>query len=273
MLLNALPLLAPIILLGAAFAPRWLHGLSAQKGAMLAEGAALAAVAVAGLSAFLLATSGSGDSFLFGLSGIGFSVRLDIISVVMLLLVTFIGWVVVRYARTYLDGEVGQTRFSVWLLATLAAVLLLVQSGNLVQFVVSWIATSLCLHRLLLFYPGRIGAQRAARKKFLTARAGDAVNVAIRPESIAVEAGAAPGASSSTPGEGTALDAVVLQSAYLGVSVSHQLRTTAGVTLAVVVPRSHERPRLGDAVRVRWRAADAMVLPRSTTGARKEETR
>jgi hypothetical protein len=43
------------------------------------------------------------------------------------------------------------------------------------------------------------------------------------------------------------------------------------VTLAVVVPRSHERPGLGDAVRVRWRAADAMVLPRTASGAQKEE--
>ncbi|MDP5084538.1 MAG: NADH-quinone oxidoreductase subunit L [Yoonia sp.] len=173
MLLNALPLLAPIILLGAAFAPRWLHGLSAQKGAMLAEGAALAAVAVAGLSAVLLATSGSGDSFLFGLSGIGFSVRLDIISVVMLLLVTFIGWVVVRYARTYLDGEARQDAFTFWLLATLAAVLLLVQSGNVAQFVFAWIATSICLHKLLLFYPERVAAQRAAHKKFVISRISD----------------------------------------------------------------------------------------------------
>ena len=73
----------------------------------------------------------------------------------MLLLVTFIGWIVLRYSRTYLDGEKRQTYFTIWLLSTLAAVLLLVQSGNLVQLVVAWIATSFCLHRLLLFYPER----------------------------------------------------------------------------------------------------------------------
>ena len=37
----------------------------------------------------------------------------------------------------------------------------------------AWVATSLFLHRLLLFYPDRIAAQRAARKKFVTARLGD----------------------------------------------------------------------------------------------------
>jgi NAD(P)H-quinone oxidoreductase subunit 5 len=56
---------------------------------------------------------------------------------------------------------------------TLASVLLLVTAGNLLQLVVAWIATSLFLQRLLLFYPDRLAAQRAARKKFVTARLGD----------------------------------------------------------------------------------------------------
>lgn len=173
MLLNALPLLAPLILVAAAFAPRLLAKTSVRKGALIAEAAALAAIAVTVLSAIVLATTGGGDSPLFGLFGIGLSVRLDIVSVVMLLLVSFIGWVVVRYARTYLDGEARQDVFTFWLLATLAVVLLLVQSGNVVQFVGAWIATSMCLHKLLVFYPERDAAQRAARKKFILARIGD----------------------------------------------------------------------------------------------------
>ncbi len=174
MLLNALPLLAPLLLLAAAFAPRFMEGVTAQKGALMAEQASLGAIFVALLSAILLAVNGSGDSFLIGLLGIGLSARLDIVSVVMLLLVTFIGWVVVRYARTYLDGEDRQDAFTFWLLTTLSAVLLLIQSGNVVQFVGAWIATSMCLHKLLLFYPERVGAQRAAHKKYVIARVGDA---------------------------------------------------------------------------------------------------
>ncbi len=173
MLLNALPLLAPLILLAAAFAPRYLSDVDARKGAWIAEMATLGTIAVAVLSAIVLATSGAGDSFLLGLFGIGLSVRLDIVSVVMLLLVSFIGWVVVRYARTYLDGEDRQDAFTFWLLSTLAVVLLLVQSGNVVQFVFAWVATSMCLHQLLVFYPERDAAQRAARKKFVLARIGD----------------------------------------------------------------------------------------------------
>ena len=173
MLLNALPLLAPLILIVAAFAPRFVQGVTAQKGALIAEGAALLTIVVAIGAALLLATKGSGDSVLFGLLGVGLSVRLDIISVVMLLLVSFIGWVVVRYARTYLDGEARQDVFTFWLLATLATVLLLVQSGNVTQFVGAWIATSACLHKLLVFYPDRVAAQRAAHKKYIMARIGD----------------------------------------------------------------------------------------------------
>jgi NAD(P)H-quinone oxidoreductase subunit 5 len=173
MLLNALPLLAPLILLAAAFAPRYIGGVTAAKGAMMAEQATLGTIGVAILSAITLAVSGSGDSFLIGFFGVGFSVRLDIVSVIMLLLVTFIGWVVVRYARTYLDGEERQDVFTFWLLSTLAVVLLLVQSGNVVQFVFAWVATSMCLHQLLVFYPERDAAQRAARKKFVLARIGD----------------------------------------------------------------------------------------------------
>ena len=101
------------------------------------------------------------------------AVRLDAVSATMLLLVTFIGWVVVRYAGTYLDGDARQGAFTGWLCLTLAAVTLLVTAGDLLQLCLSWIATSLFLHRLLLFHPDRPAGRRAARKKFITARLGD----------------------------------------------------------------------------------------------------
>lgn len=171
--LHFLAILAPLILLGVAIALHRRPALSARTAALAGEGATLAAFGVAIASLLILLVSGSGDGPLLGLAGVGLSSRLDVVSVTMLLLVSFIGWVVTRYARVYLDGEARQTRFTVWLLGTLAAVLTLVQAGNVVMFVGAWIATSLCLHQLLLFYPGRVAAQRAARKKFITARVGD----------------------------------------------------------------------------------------------------
>ena len=171
---HLLPLLAPVALLLAAFAGFRTPGRRPGSVPRLAESAALTAFAVALLSAGLLAVTDAGTSPLLGATGIGLSVRLDAVSATMLVLVSFVGWIVVRYTATYLDGEDRQGAFTGWLCATLASVLLLVQAGNLTHFVLAWIATSLLLHRLLLFYPDRPTARRAARKKAITARIGDA---------------------------------------------------------------------------------------------------
>ena len=172
-----LPLIAPLLLLAAGGAgfldselrPRWLL--------RVAESATIAAIAVALITGVLLFLRGSGSGFLVIANQPVLSARVDSVSVAMLLLVSFIGWVVVRYAAHYLDGEPRQGPFTAWLCLTLAAVLTLVTAGNLVQFSLAWIATSLFLHHLLLFYPQRIAAQRAARKKFFSARLGDAALV------------------------------------------------------------------------------------------------
>jgi NAD(P)H-quinone oxidoreductase subunit 5 len=167
------PLLAPVPLLLSAVIGFLNRGRRPKLLPKLAEAAALLALVAAVVSATGLVLFGPGVSLVIGFHGVGLSARLDAVSAVMLLLVTFIGWVVVRYAGTYLDGEARQGPFTGWLCLTLASVLLLVTAGNLFQLVIAWIATSLFLHRLLLFYPERIAAQRAARKKFVTARLGD----------------------------------------------------------------------------------------------------
>ena len=102
---------------------------------------------------------------------------------------------------------------------------------------------------------------------------GDAVDVAIRPEAMQLEIIDGSRPSLDAPADTTTLDAEVLQSAYLGVSINTQVRTTTGVTLAVVIPCSHVRPGIGDTVRVSWRAADAMMLPRPEAAEPVEETR
>nr|MBV6630688.1 NADH-quinone oxidoreductase subunit L [Oceanococcus sp. HetDA_MAG_MS8] len=99
---------------------------------------------------------------------------LDGVSACMLLLVSFVGWVVLRYSRSYLDGEQRQDAFTGWMCSTLAGVLILVQAGHWLLFIAAWIGVSMSLHQLLVFYPQRPGARRAAHKAFLTARASDA---------------------------------------------------------------------------------------------------
>jgi len=96
------------------------------------------------------------------------------VTVIMLVLVSFVGAIVSRYARNYLDGDLKQGHFHKWLSLTLASILTLIVSGNLLMFALAWIATSLCLHQLLMFYRERPAAVLAAHKKFVASRVGDA---------------------------------------------------------------------------------------------------
>jgi len=101
------------------------------------------------------------------------SLRLDGVSAVMSVLVSLLGLVVLRFSRSYLSGDPAQGRFFSWMSLTLASVLVLVLSGNLLLLLAAWISTSLGLHRLLLHYPDRAGAHFSARKKFVVSRLGD----------------------------------------------------------------------------------------------------
>ena len=91
----------------------------------------------------------------------------------MVVLVSFLGTVVLRFSRRYLAGDPAQAKFFSWMSLTLASVLTLVLSGNLLVLLAAWVSTSLCLHRLLLHHPGRAGAVFSARKKFVFSRVGD----------------------------------------------------------------------------------------------------
>ncbi|MBW4025929.1 MAG: NADH-quinone oxidoreductase subunit L [Acidobacteria bacterium] len=101
------------------------------------------------------------------------SFRFDVVEALMLLLVTFLGWVIVSYSRAYMSGDPKEPRYIGNLMRTLAAVSLLVVTNNLVLFLVAWVLTSLSLHGLLTLYPHRQAAVIAAHKKFLASRLGD----------------------------------------------------------------------------------------------------
>jgi NAD(P)H-quinone oxidoreductase subunit 5 len=170
--LPPLALLAPILLLAVAAIAATRP--SSRPGTLpwIAEGTALAALglALAGVCQLLIL----GASTLSYGSGAGLlAFRLDAVSATMTLLVSFVGWVVVRYARTYLDGEGREGAFHGLLLATLAAVLVLVQAGSLGVLVLAFLAVGLGLRQLLLFYPERPEAKRAAAKFSIVWGAGD----------------------------------------------------------------------------------------------------
>ncbi|KWV90931.1 proton-conducting transporter membrane subunit [Erythrobacter sp. YT30] len=106
------------------------------------------------------------------------SLRADLVSATMALLVGFIGWIVMRYSRTYIDGEEREGTFHALMMATLAAVMVFVQAGSMAVMIAATIAVGMTLRRLLLFYPDRPEAQRAATKFALVWHTGDVALVA-----------------------------------------------------------------------------------------------
>jgi NAD(P)H-quinone oxidoreductase subunit 5 len=140
------------------------------KGALFAAGFTLALAALAGA---LVAYFGPFKTATLGSNGVGLALYIDTLSAVMFVLVAFVGLIVVKYSRNYLDGDPGQRRFTQWLCFSLASVLLLIISGNLLQFALAWVMTSIGLNKLLLFYPERQAARLASRKEFLASRISD----------------------------------------------------------------------------------------------------
>lgn len=167
-------LAAPSVIYGlAALAP--LRRTPLGRGAGLPHIALVAWLcAVLGLVSFAAsgATTWPGPALvsLGGLGTVRLSVRADSLSSAMLLLISSLGWVILRYSQRYLAGEDGLPRYYRSLLATLCAVSLVVISNNLVILLVAWAGASLALHQLLTFYRQRPPAQLAARKKFVVSR-------------------------------------------------------------------------------------------------------
>ena len=159
-------LAGPLALLTLAALPAG----NARRLAVNARAAALFTFASAIVGAGLVAAGGAHATP--ALPGLG--LYLDGLSATMFLLVAFVGSIVVHFSRNYMAGDPGHARFTRLLAATLASVLLLILSGNLVLFLAAWVATSVGLNRLLLFYGDRPSAILAARKKFIASRIGDA---------------------------------------------------------------------------------------------------
>ena len=173
-LLCAVPLAYALAASAAALSPR-----TSRTGWRWARAGAALAVCAALLSLAWLLVQGPGLARGPALLSLGdaaavhVSLRSDALGATMLLLVSFIGWVIVGYSQPYLDGERGQPRYIRCLMLTLAAVSLLVLTNNLLLLALAWVGTSLALHGLLTFFDQRPQALIAAHKKFLASRVAD----------------------------------------------------------------------------------------------------
>lgn len=165
--------LAPLSLVLVALIGSFTTVRSVERIFQFARAAAAGSFVLFLVAGVIVLTSGPVVSPVIGFEGIGLSLRLDPLSIVMSWLVTFLGLILIQFSRNYLDGDARQGIFLSRLSLTISTVLFLVLSGNLWQLVLAWIATSLALHQLLVFYSDRPRAILAARKKFIVARAAD----------------------------------------------------------------------------------------------------
>lgn len=166
--------LGPVLLLLFVIAPRSWVNRQVGKMTVLASAATITTFLLAIGCAINEALTGRIEYSITVWKLLHLGVYFDTLSAVMLLLVSFLGAIVTRYACTYLKGDDQQGYFLKWLCVTIGAVLMIMISGNLLVFTAAWMGTSLSLHKLLTFYPHRRPAMVAARQKFIISRLGDA---------------------------------------------------------------------------------------------------
>jgi NAD(P)H-quinone oxidoreductase subunit 5 len=179
MLTGGLAAAGPLILIAFGLVPSaWLNR-RGRRAARAGEALSWLAFVFALSAAVSKARHGTADWSWPAPAAVCLGVYFDNLSAIVALLVAFLLAIVARFAVNYLAGDPNQGRFTKWLLLTGGSVLVLVISGNLVQFAVAWSATSWCLHQLLIFYRDRPGAILAARKKFIISRLGDGCLLAV----------------------------------------------------------------------------------------------
>ena len=104
---------------------------------------------------------------------IEFSTYVDAITMVMLPVVSFVALMVLVYSIGYMHGEKRYGWYFAALSFFVAAMLLLVISGNLLQLYLAWEGVGLASYLLIGFYWERQSAAEAAKKAFITTRVGD----------------------------------------------------------------------------------------------------
>jgi NADH-quinone oxidoreductase subunit L len=177
----ALPLAGFLVL--AVFGGRIPKGATAAVGA---GSVGLSFVAAAIASAMFVASPPTGGSVTFVLwqwiSAGGFapslSFTMDALSVVMILVVTGVGFLIHLYSTRFMLEEEGYSRFFAYMNLFVGSMLILVMASNLLLLYLGWEGVGLCSFLLIGFWYKDPENGRSARKAFIVTRIGD-VSLAI----------------------------------------------------------------------------------------------
>ena len=111
----------------------------------------------------------------FNSGGIGADIafQLDPLSIVMLMVVTWIGFLIHVYSVGYMHHEEGYWRYFAYLNLFLSAMLILILGSSYLFMFVGWEGVGLCSYLLIGFYYQTDYAPAAGKKAFIVNRIGD----------------------------------------------------------------------------------------------------
>jgi NADH-quinone oxidoreductase subunit L len=111
----------------------------------------------------------------FNSGGIGADIafQLDPLSIVMLMVVTWVGFLIHLYSVGYMHHEEGYWRYFAYLNLFLSAMLILILGSSYLFMFVGWEGVGLCSYLLIGFYYETDYAPAAGKKAFIVNRIGD----------------------------------------------------------------------------------------------------
>src|SRR5439155_23471445 len=105
---------------------------------------------------------------------IGFTLRADGLTAIMLVVVTFVGSLIAIYSVGYMHGDQGYARYFAEIALFIFSMTGLVLASNFILLYAFWEGVGLCSYLLIGFWFNKPSAAAAARKAFLVTRIGDA---------------------------------------------------------------------------------------------------
>lgn len=108
-----------------------------------------------------------------GTLSIPFAFQIDQLSLIMLLLVTGVGFVIHVYSAGYMSHDAGFGKFFAFLNLFIFSMLLLVMGANYVMMFIGWEGVGLCSYLLIGFWNKVTPYNNAAKKAFIMNRIGD----------------------------------------------------------------------------------------------------
>ena len=101
------------------------------------------------------------------------ALRLDALSLVMVLVVTFVGFLIHLYSAEFMRDDEGYGRFFAYMNLFVSSMLILVLAADLLLLYLGWEGVGLCSYLLIGFWYEDPANGRAARKAFVVTRIGD----------------------------------------------------------------------------------------------------